>query len=157
VHRYILFSFASALGDDLRVAGSAVVARHFCDQVIGPLGAFIHHADKRVAAIRAFVSHRSSRFDFCRRRAFGQSDERLRSFLGVGNGSEGKCERAEARNEERFAIDCFHIVSFYFICFDFAFWAALIELRIREKHSGKKYRRTRVFLSAAEYYDRRTI
>ena len=114
MHRYVPFRFSGAFRDNPGVAGRAVVARHFCDQMVG---AFIHNGCERVRAQRAFVSRRRSRFHFCRRAAFCQSDQGLRAFFGVGNGSKRECDRAEARDEEGFAIDCFHIRFFLFSFF----------------------------------------
>jgi hypothetical protein len=114
---HVMFGFAGALGDNLCVTASAVMAGHFGHEVIGAFGGFVHDSDQAVCAGRAFVSHRGSGFDFCRRRPFGQSDKGFGAFLGVGRGAKGERNCAEARDEQSFVIDCLHIRFFLFVLF----------------------------------------
>jgi hypothetical protein len=109
MERDIVLRFADALGNNLGVAGRAVVTKHFGDEVVWSFSAFVHDADQAVSAVGALVSHRSCRCDRCRWRAPGESGKGLGAFFGIGNASEGEGECAEARDEGGFAIRCFHI------------------------------------------------
>jgi hypothetical protein len=140
MERDVVLRFARAFGNNPGVAGSAVVTRNFGDEVVGSFGAFVHHVDEGIGAGSAHVSHGSRLCHRCRRGAPGGSDESFGAFLGIGNGPEGESESAEARDQEGFAIEGFHIFVFLFGFFiQVAFWATLMKLRSREEHAEKDF------------------
>jgi hypothetical protein len=113
---YIFSRFASPFSSDLRVAGSAVVARNLCEQVVWTFGPFVHYIDKSISAARTVVC-RSGELGRRRRWGFAKCGETFGAFLRIGGRSQEERHCAQARDEKRFAIDRFHIRIFPFILF----------------------------------------